>query len=606
MNSTSETYTLAALASALRTDLDAVRFPFPAPASAAATERSERLAAHLDTAVLPVLRRQAPPAVVALVGGTGVGKSALANGLAGKVLSPAGPLRPTTKQPQLLADPTAAALLGAHPVLTKAQLRADPAVPAPWAILDCGDPFAAGNDPAVAQPDVPVGVWLVVTSALRYGDALTWDLLRAVGSSGTPTAFVVGRVPAGDWEIIRADITRRLEAVKLAFIPVFHVPAGASALQAVPLKCLEPIKDWLDGQLPAFGHPAPRNPSLPVAPLSAPLPPAPPLPSLAALAGQVKDLATDQLVHAQAVGLLRQATDRAAESLRAQARDALPGPPPPAVAAVWAALASHRGPLVDVAEAGVGVPPHRERWGSGLDSLGRAIDDAVSRTAAGSARAARVGMATAWRGADVPSGSRELAEAVAPAAAREAALRADELAGSDEPAGPSEPAGAGELAGSDEPAGAGELAGASEAAGAGLRDVPGGPVAGGAAPGDAALGEATAHQWTAAVSGAVADPGMVRAGRLAEALTQAGVVRLVQAAALSVAAPAEILAQLTGEEAGVLVDRSRAALEDALVGAVERALSPFRQALARVDQEPSRVLPWVAERLGKVAHREGV
>ncbi|MDR1117856.1 MAG: hypothetical protein LBL01_00975 [Bifidobacteriaceae bacterium] len=339
-----ETATARQLAAALRAALAGARFPFPGPAWREAQRRVEQALA--ETAAADTLPE---PPVIALAGGTGVGKSALANALAGKALSPAGPLRPTTRVPRLLATPATAALLGDHPALDAAQLVLDHAAAPAWAFLDCADPFQPGNDPAGAQPDVPVSAWLVVTSALRYGDALLWDLLRSVGGPDTPVALVVNRLPPGAWEQIRPDAARRLAEAGLDAVDLLPVAQADGAPDLIAdADGVEQVRAWLADRWPPASMPDPH-------------------PLLASLASAAVGLARDQELHTRTVALLRQVTRDRAAAL-AQAARTVPGPP--------------------------GQPPN--------------LPDAVPSLIDAARQAAWRGMTETWRGGAVPAGTGEL------------------------------------------------------------------------------------------------------------------------------------------------------------------------------------------------------
>jgi hypothetical protein len=527
VNSPSETSTTLELVAALRAELDRVRFDFPAPASAQAEARRAALAANLDQAALPALRQMAAPAVITLVGGTGVGKSALANALAGgRPLSPAGPLRPTTRQPLLLASPATAAMLGGHPAGAAARLIEHPWVPPSWAILDCADPFVVGNDPQRAQPDVPAAALLVVTSALRYGDALLWDLLQGVGRSGTPVALVVNRLPGGAWEVVKPELARRLEALALGYIPLFPVAELPGAPEALPASGIGPVVDWLRQRVPP------------------PIDPPDPLPHLQAVAAAAAELARDQLVQGRALELLGSATEAQAATIAA-AGPQLPLQIEPQLAEVWSVLAGPGGPLADATAQGVAPgspdqPERRERWGAALAQLGAAVADAVARDASAAAGIAAGAMAAVWRGPGVPAGSSQLLDR------------------------------------------------------AGLASqAPGAP------PGPGAY-----QAWSDRLGRALADLDTPQARAAAQALAPAGLLALVQAAALGAAGPAQLVGELLGAQAEAALGAARAAFRQTRAEVAQAALAPFRGAVA-AGQTASGALGQLAGRLSRAVERGG-
>ena len=142
-----------------------------APATAVRDEARRRLGLAADVYVL------------ALVGGTGVGKSSLLNALAGRVVTSAGPRRPTTARPVAWVATSAAAIVA--PLLERLgpvdrQLHDDQAL-AGVVILDLpdADSLEAANRATVDAllPLVDAVAW--VTDPEKYADALLHDeLLR--------------------------------------------------------------------------------------------------------------------------------------------------------------------------------------------------------------------------------------------------------------------------------------------------------------------------------------------------------------------------------------------------------------------------------------------
>src|SRR5919202_408193 len=79
-----------------------VRAPEPGDTS---EDRRQRLVWHLDEYLLPRVRDLDAPLVAVLLGSTGAGKSSILNGLAGRLVSPSGVVRPTTRRPVVLLAP---------------------------------------------------------------------------------------------------------------------------------------------------------------------------------------------------------------------------------------------------------------------------------------------------------------------------------------------------------------------------------------------------------------------------------------------------------------------------------------------------------------------
>lgn len=169
-----------------------------ARAEAVAAEASERLGIAPDAYV------------VALVGGTGVGKSTILNGLAGEEVSPASARRPTTGQPVAWVAADAAdevrpllARLGVDRPRTHAKTELGRVV-----ILDLPDvdSLEAGHRAIVEDllPKIDVVAW--VTDPEKYADAVLHD------------AFLRDWMARLDRQIVVLNKVDRLEAAALASV----------------------------------------------------------------------------------------------------------------------------------------------------------------------------------------------------------------------------------------------------------------------------------------------------------------------------------------------------------------------------------------------------
>src|SRR5699024_7711863 len=150
--------------------------------------------ARLDDHLLPRSRAEGAPVLVVVGGSTGAGKSTLVSSLVGAPVSAAGVLRPTTLAPVLVHHPDDAAWFGADRVLPHlVRARADEPVPTDavhrtlrlvatdavgpgLALLDAPDvdSVVAANRDLAAQLLGAADLWLFVTTAARYADAVPW------------------------------------------------------------------------------------------------------------------------------------------------------------------------------------------------------------------------------------------------------------------------------------------------------------------------------------------------------------------------------------------------------------------------------------------------
>lgn len=156
--------------------------------------------------------------LVALVGGTGVGKSSILNALAGEEVTEASVLRPTTEQPtawvsQESLDEVTPLLdwLDISDVVTRAR-GVLPGV----AILDMPDidSIAVDHRRVVDDllPRIDVVVWVVDPE--KYDDERVHQYLREVALGGRPTEVILNKVdqiPDGQVEAVKAHLADRLK-----------------------------------------------------------------------------------------------------------------------------------------------------------------------------------------------------------------------------------------------------------------------------------------------------------------------------------------------------------------------------------------------------------
>ena len=250
--------------SALRDVVAGSQLPLDLPgASAASTTRLELLH-QLDDYVLPRLRSLDAPVLAVVGGSTGAGKSTLVNSLVGEVVSRPGVLRPTTRSPVLVHHPEDARWFEDDRVLpslarvtggastaedpSAVRLVASPSLSCGLALLDAPDidSVVAANRDLAAQLLSAADLWLFVTTAARYADAVPWALLRQASERGTSIAVVLDRVPPEAVEEIREHLAGMLKEQGLSLAPVFpvrEVALGSDGL--LPIAEIAGLRDWL-------------------------------------------------------------------------------------------------------------------------------------------------------------------------------------------------------------------------------------------------------------------------------------------------------------------------------------------------------------------------
>src|SRR5690606_28679693 len=109
------------------------------------------------------------------------------NTLLGEEVSPAGVLRPTTRRPVLVHHPADSDLLGAHPLRDVVDVIERPAAPRGLAVVDAPDldSVETANRELAHRLLETADLWLFVTTATRYGDALPWQVLEQAAARGT-------------------------------------------------------------------------------------------------------------------------------------------------------------------------------------------------------------------------------------------------------------------------------------------------------------------------------------------------------------------------------------------------------------------------------------
>jgi energy-coupling factor transporter ATP-binding protein EcfA2 len=246
---------------AVRAAVAELSYPLPMPSAVAARTDRAALLAQLDDYVLPRLVNPDAPLLVVVGGSTGAGKSTLVNSLAQARVSRAGVLRPTTRTPVLACHPAdltwfrggAALASSARGVVS---LIAATALPTGLAFLDIPD-FDAANDTDQALADrllAAADLWLFVTTAARYADAVPWELLGAARARGVVIALVLDRVPPqsarvadGGASAVVTHLTELLAAggPGLAGAPVFVLPeARVDGQGLLPDEVIAPLRSW--------------------------------------------------------------------------------------------------------------------------------------------------------------------------------------------------------------------------------------------------------------------------------------------------------------------------------------------------------------------------
>ncbi|MCW3813696.1 ABC transporter [Micromonospora sp. DR5-3] len=251
---------LPAALAGLRAAIGVARFPLTLPSAEPAGRAAAGLTNQLDDYLLPRLARLDAPLLVVVGGSTGAGKSTLVNSLVQARVSAAGVLRPTTRSPVLVCNPADAAWFRRGdllPGLTRTNepsehpgtlhLVTAPALPAGLAFLDAPDidSVVDANRALAGQLLAAADLWLFVTTAARYADAVPWELLRSARARGTVIAMVLDRVPPEAADEIAAHLSEMLAAQDLGAAPLFVLPeTWVDGQGLLPDKVTAPLSAW--------------------------------------------------------------------------------------------------------------------------------------------------------------------------------------------------------------------------------------------------------------------------------------------------------------------------------------------------------------------------
>jgi hypothetical protein len=245
---------------ALRDALAATSLGLATPERDAARRAARAVVDQIDDYLLPRLRDLDAPLLTVVGGSTGAGKSTLVNSLIGAPVTTAGVLRPTTRSPVLVCARADVAAFSGDRVLPglprvtgsaggagTVQLVVRDDLPPGLALLDAPDvdSVVESNRELAGQLLAAADLWVFVTTAARYADAVPWDLLRTAQERGTALAVVLDRVPPEAVAEVSADLAGMLTRAGLAGARLFVVEERALADGRLPEDQVAPLRSWL-------------------------------------------------------------------------------------------------------------------------------------------------------------------------------------------------------------------------------------------------------------------------------------------------------------------------------------------------------------------------
>ncbi|MFF5100937.1 dynamin family protein [Streptomyces sp. NPDC000134] len=261
--------------SALRDRVAAARFPLPLAGAPRARANRDELLAQLDDYLVPRLREPDAPLLAVVGGSTGAGKSTLVNSLVGRRVSEAGVLRPTTRTPVLVChpedhhwfsgmrvlpdltrvwvphqEPGEDLLLPGENAARVLRVETADTLPPGLALLDAPDidSLVADNRVLAAELICAADIWVMVTTAARYADAVPWHLLRTAKEYDATLVTVLDRVPHQVVTEVSRQYAALLTKAGLGDVPRFTVPElpeSAWGGGLLPATAVAPLRTWL-------------------------------------------------------------------------------------------------------------------------------------------------------------------------------------------------------------------------------------------------------------------------------------------------------------------------------------------------------------------------
>ena len=233
-------------------------FPLPAPSAWPAERDRRELTGQLADYLIPRLRSIDAPLLAVVGGSTGAGKSTLINSLVGADVSQSGVLRPTTRGPVIVCHPvdlqwfTDDRILPQLPRSTGPdglRLAPHPGIGPGLALLDAPDidSVVSSNRELAATLLAAADLWIFLTTAARYADAVPWNMLHTARGRGTAIAVVLDRCPPEAVHDVAGHLQDMLAAGGLNGAPLFVIAEQSLRNGRLKERSIAPIRAWLGG-----------------------------------------------------------------------------------------------------------------------------------------------------------------------------------------------------------------------------------------------------------------------------------------------------------------------------------------------------------------------
>jgi energy-coupling factor transporter ATP-binding protein EcfA2 len=216
----------------LATMLGAIGLQLDLTSAPEARAAREELITRITGYLVPRLARLDAPPLVVVGGSTGSGKSTIVNSLIGAEVSAAGVLRPTTRTPVLVCHPDDAVWFSGDSLLPGTTSTGTPLRVVSRTDVDPGlglvdTPGIDSVEPATREVAgrllAAADLWLLTTTAVRYADAVPWELLHRARQRGTALAIAINRIPPGAGPEIEYHLRRLLADEGLQEVPIHTI-----------------------------------------------------------------------------------------------------------------------------------------------------------------------------------------------------------------------------------------------------------------------------------------------------------------------------------------------------------------------------------------------
>src|SRR3954447_10655426 len=226
----------------------------------AAARTARAVVDQIDDYLLPRLRDLDAPLLTVVGGSTGAGKFTLVNSVLRTRVTAPGVLRPTPRSPVLVCStadraafsgdrvpPGLARTTGEGDTTSGITLVVTEALPPGLALVDAPDvdSVVEANRDLAGQLLAAADLWVFVTTAARYADAVPWDLLRTAQERGTALAVVLDRVPPEAVGEVAEDLAGMLQRAGLSGARLFVIEERPLADGLLPEDQVGPLRQWL-------------------------------------------------------------------------------------------------------------------------------------------------------------------------------------------------------------------------------------------------------------------------------------------------------------------------------------------------------------------------